>query len=84
MTLTANIAATTVQMAVIDGPSGGTTFLWRAIITVGSVGPYVFSTPTMTRHGSAASQLTAEFSAGVSGVTQCVSMAYHDVGGGIS
>lgn len=73
------IVAGTVGMAIIDGASGGTTFLWRGIMAAGSNNA-IYSTPPMNIAGSAATALTAEFSGAVTGATQAVSLSYHDIG----
>src|SRR5581483_5656241 len=61
--LLGNLALSTIGVAIIDGASGGTTYLWRAIATVTSTGIGTISTPPLNVYGTANTALTAEFSA---------------------
>lgn len=75
----AQIAVATIGIAIWDGATGST-MLWGAIIAVSSQGMAPVTTPPLSAIGSAATVMTADFSAGVTGATQFVSLAFHDIG----
>lgn len=71
---TASMAATTVGVAIIDGSTGGTTYLWRSAFVVASVGTQSITVENRAFYGTAATCLTAEFSAGVANSSEYVSL----------
>ncbi len=73
------VATATIGMAIWDGPTGST-LLWGQVVAVGSGGIAPINVTGVNLLGSAASQLTADFTAAVSNATQFVSFQYHDLG----
>lgn len=71
---------TTVGVAIIDGSTGGTAYLWRGIMALGTTGVAPLNIEGRYLIGSANTAMTIEFSAGVTGVTECVSLDYTTVG----
>jgi hypothetical protein len=72
--------ATTIGCNIIDGASGGSTFLWREILGVGSTGGQIFRNG-LNLVGSANTALTVEFSAGVTGAVGTINASYHRLAG---
>ena len=81
MATAVQLAVTTIGLAIIDGATGGTTYLWRAVANVSSNGMTMIASPALNLYGSAATALTAEFSAGISNASQMVTLTYHDTMG---
>lgn len=75
-----SIAAVTVGANVIDGASGGSTFLWRELLTVTSTGGSVFRNG-LNLVGSTNTALTVEFSGGISNAFEAVNLTYHRLAG---
>ncbi len=68
--------STNVTLNLINGPSGGANLLWTAIVAITSTGLLPLSINLPFIRASKATNVTAEFSAGVTGAIQAVSMAY--------
>lgn len=74
------VSPSTVGIYIIDGAAGGTTYLWRAVVSVSSGMTMIYSTPPLNIQGSPNTALTAEFSGGVTAVSQAVTVTYHTIG----
>ena len=75
-----SLAISTVGCNVIDGATGGTTLLHRGVLTITSVGSQALSMSSLSVAGTAATAMTIEFSAGVTGLSEAVTMYYHTIG----
>ena len=75
------LAAGTIGCYVIDGASGGTSYLWSEVIAITTTGARV-SMNGLNLLGSSNTAVTIEFSAGVTNANQSVNLAYHFLGGG--
>lgn len=72
-----NISSANATMNVIDGATGGTNILWSGVVAVSSTGIYPLTVyldrPSLIKGGN----ITAEFSAGITGAIQSVNIGYY-------
>ena len=74
------LTAATIGMAVIDGISGGSTYLYKTIASVGSIGAIFIERNSLNLVGSNNTALTIEFDAAVTGAYESVNLEYHTLG----
>ena len=74
------LVAGTVGCYVIDGASGGTAYLFKAVAFIGSTGIARVSAENLDVPGSAATGLTAEFSGAVTNGLEQIEMNYYNIG----
>lgn len=70
------IASSNATLNLIDGASGGTKILWTAVFSISSTGVNPISINLPFVRGSISTNMTAEFSAGITGAIEAVSMSY--------
>lgn len=66
---------------VIDGDTGGTTYLWQETIGIGTTGAVCISPSPLALVGSANTKLTIEFSGAIVNGYESVNLAFHCLGG---
>lgn len=73
------LTLTTVGVALIDGTTGGTTYLWREVLQVLTTGVTRIFLHNLDVFGSAATAMTAEFSGTVTNGWESVNLGYYDI-----
>ena len=74
------LGAATIGCYVIDGASGGGTYLYREVIAITTTGAALHLTG-LSILGTANTAVTIEFSAGLAGATESVNLQYHHLAG---